>query len=137
MPMSITDRARTVILAEAEAVRLLSDRLDENFEAGVRLLLDCDGRVVTTGVGKAGAIARKLAATLSSTGSPALFLHPADAVHGDLGVVTPEDVVVALSYSGESDEITRLLPVLKRIGASTIAFVGNLNSSLAKAATVV
>ncbi len=131
------DRARRVICAEADAVRALADRIDSAFEESVGLLLECRGRVVTTGVGKAGAIARKLAATLSSTGTPALFLHPADGVHGDLGVVTSEDVVIVLSYSGESDEIIRLLPTLKRIGAKSIALVGNVKSSLANAATVV
>src|SRR6185369_7982471 len=98
MTISIIDRARMVINAESDAVRRLADRIDERFELAVRILLDCRGRAVTTGVGKAGAIARKLAATLSSTGTPALFLHPADAVHGDLGVVTPDDVVIVLSY---------------------------------------
>src|SRR5436309_7883083 len=125
----ILDRARRVLQAEAAAIRGLEQRLDGRFVEAVQMLVCCRGRVVTTGVGKAGAIARKLAATLSSTGTPALYLHPAEGVHGDLGVVTPEDIVMALSYSGESDEIVRLLPSLARIGATTIAFVASPESS--------
>jgi arabinose-5-phosphate isomerase len=130
-------RAKAVIRAEAAAVLALEERLDRQFSEAVELLLACTGRVVTTGVGKAGAIARKLAATLASTGTPALYLHPAEGVHGDLGVVTQDDIVIALSYSGESDEVIRLLPTLNRIGPKLIAFVGNLRSSLAQAATLV
>jgi arabinose-5-phosphate isomerase len=134
--MSVLERARTVLQAESDAIRALADRLDERFARAVELLLGCRGRVVTTGVGKAGAIARKMAATLASTGTPALFLHPAEGQHGDLGVVTPEDVVIALSYSGESDEVLRLLPALRRIGPCLIAMAGNPRSSLALAATL-
>lgn len=133
----ILDRARTVLQIEADAVRALLGRLGPEFTRAVGMLLGCDGRVVTTGVGKAGAIARKLAATLASTGTPALFLHPAEGVHGDLGVVTGEDVVVALSYSGESDEVVRLLPPLAQIGACIIALVGNPQSTLGRSAAVV
>jgi arabinose-5-phosphate isomerase len=129
-------KARGIIRAEAQALCAMSDRLDEKFLYAVEIILKCEGRVVTTGIGKAGAIARKVAATLASTGSPALYLHPAEGVHGDLGVVTPDDVVLALSYSGESDEITRLLPTLRRIGAPIIAMTGNEQSSLAKAAKI-
>src|SRR6266487_705572 len=109
---AVLRRARAVIEAEAEAIISLGSRLDSRFVTAIESLLDCRGRVITTGVGKAGAIARKLAATLASTGTPALFLHPAEGVHGDLGVVTGQDVVLALSYSGESDEVVRLLPSL-------------------------
>src|SRR5438128_4486507 len=116
--------ARDVLRMEAEAVAALADRVGEPFVRACRLVLECRGRVVTTGMGKAGAIARKLAATLASTGTPALFLHPAEGVHGDLGVVTAQDVVIALSYSGESDEVVRLLPTLRRIGATIIAVAG-------------
>src|SRR5579871_3837057 len=133
----ILERARKVLRVEAEAICALEDRLDERFTQAVDLLVGCRGRVVTTGIGKAGAIARKLAATLSSTGTPAHYLHPAEGVHGDLGVVTGEDVVIALSYSGESDEIVRLLSPLRRIGACLIALVGNPSSTLAAAATIV
>lgn len=133
----ILERARRVLRIEADAVRALTERLDGRFVEAVELLLNCPGRVITTGVGKAGAIARKLAATLSSTGTPAHYLHPAEGVHGDLGVVTRDDVVLALSYSGESDEVVRLLPTLNRIGACLVAMVGNPDSSLAKAASIV
>ncbi len=135
--MDILDRARAVIEAESAAIAALADRLDDRFAGAVDRLLTCKGRVVTTGVGKAGAVARKLAATLASTGTPALYLHPAEGVHGDLGVVTPDDIIIALSYSGESDEVVRLLPTLDRIGAFLIVFVGNPKSSLAAAADVV
>lgn len=134
---TIIERGRGVLAAESAALGVLADRIDSTFEQAVRLVLDCRGKRVTTGVGKAGAIARKTAATLSSTGSPALFLHPAEGVHGDLGVVTPDDIVLAFSYSGESDEVTRILPTLKRIGAPIIAFTGNAASSLGRAAEVV
>lgn len=137
MPMSVLERGKTVLLEEARAIAALAERLDDDFVRAAELLLECRGRVITTGVGKAGAVARKLAATLSSTGTPALFLHPAEGVHGDLGVVTAEDVVVALSYSGESDEVLRLLPSLRRICARVIAFTGNPASTLGAAAQIV
>ena len=136
MKSLILERARRVIEAEADAVRALTTRLNSDFEDMVKILLDCRGRVVTTGVGKAGAIARKITATLSSTGTPSLYLHPAEGVHGDLGVVSPDDVVIAFSYSGESDEISRLLPTLNRIGCTLFALTGNLTSTLAKAASM-
>lgn len=132
----IVERARKVLRAESEAIRALEERVDGQFVRAVEMLVGCRGRVVTTGVGKAGAIARKLAATLASTGTPALYLHPAEGVHGDLGVVTSDDLVLALSYSGESDEVVRLLPTLGRIGACIIALVGNRQSTLAQAAAV-
>ena len=135
--MTPIERGREVLRAEARAIEALAERLDAGFDEAVRALLTCKGRVVTTGVGKAGAIARKLAATLSSTGTPALYLHPAEGVHGDLGVVTPDDVVIALSYSGESDEIVRMLPALSRIGCYMIAFVASPASSLGRAAQLV
>lgn len=135
--MQILERGRRVIRTEAKAVADLADRLDQSFEQAVQIILNCEGRVITTGIGKAGAIAQKLAATFSSTGSPALYLHPAEGVHGDLGVVTGEDVVVALSYSGESDEILRLLPTIRRIGPTLIAIAGVRESSLAKVAQVI
>ena len=137
MTMEPLERGRTVLLAEAEAIADLARRLDDRFGQAVRLLLECRGRVVTTGVGKAGAIARKLAAPLSSTGTPALFLHPAEGLHGDLGVVTPDDVVIALSYSGESDEVVRMLPALSRVGPALVALVGCPDSSLGRAAHLV
>jgi arabinose-5-phosphate isomerase len=133
----ILERARKVLQIEADAVSALIERLGPEFTRAVSMLAGCGGRVVTTGVGKAGAIARKLAATLASTGTPALFLHPAEGVHGDLGVVTGQDIVLALSYSGESDEVVRLLPALGQIGACIIALAGNPDSTLAQAAAVV
>jgi arabinose-5-phosphate isomerase len=128
--------ARRVLQTEAAAILALVDRLDERFEAAVRLLLDCRGRVILTGMGKSGIICRKIAATLSSTGTPAFFLHPAEAIHGDLGVITNDDVVMALSYSGETGELLRLLEFIKRLGARLIAVTGDCNSTLGKAADV-
>jgi arabinose-5-phosphate isomerase len=129
-------QARKVLQTEAAAILALVDRLDDRFEQAVRILLDCRGRVLVTGMGKSGIICRKIAATLSSTGTPAFFLHPADAPHGDFGVLQAEDVVVALSYSGETDELLRLLETIKRIGARMIALTGDPSSTLAQAADV-
>ncbi len=128
--------ARKVLQTEAAAIQALVDRLGESFERAVRLLLDCRGRVIVTGMGKSGIICRKIAATLSSTGTPAFFLHPAEAIHGDLGVLQPEDVIVALSYSGETDELLRLLETIKRLGASLIAITGDCRSTLGQASDV-
>lgn len=130
-------RARAVIRMEADSIRSLADHLDPSFVQAAEAVLACQGRVITTGVGKAGAIARKVAATLASTGSPSLFLHPADGVHGDLGVVTRSDVVLAFSYSGESDEVSRILPTIRRIGAKLIAVTGKPESTLGQAAEIV
>ena len=131
------ERAREVLEIEAGAILALKDRLDERFDSAVQLITECKGRVVVTGMGKSGAIARKIAGTLASTGSPALFLHPAEGVHGDLGMVTSNDVVIALSNSGETDELSAILPVLKRIGAKLISLVGRPDSTLGKASDVV
>ena len=128
--------ARKVLQTEAAAVLALADRLDERFEQAVRLLLACRGRVIVTGMGKSGIICRKIAATLSSTGTAAFFLHPAEAFHGDLGVLQADDVIVALSYSGETDELLRLLETIKRLGARMVAITGDCNSTLARAADV-
>ena len=128
--------ARKVLQTEAEAILALVDRLDERFEDAVRILLDCRGRVIVTGMGKSGIIARKIAATLSSTGTPAFFLHPAEAIHGDLGVLQSDDVILALSNSGETDELLRLLETIKRLGARMIAMTGDCTSTLAQAADV-
>lgn len=128
--------ARRVLQTEAAAILALVDRLDERFELAVRLLRDCRGRVIVTGMGKSGIISRKIAATLSSTGTPAFFLHPAEAIHGDLGVITSDDVVVALSYSGETDELLRLLETIRRLGAKLIAVTGVVSSTLGQAADV-
>ena len=125
--------ARTIEI-ELEATRELLNRLDGNFASACERILQCKGRVVVMGVGKSGHIARKLAATLASTGTPALFVHPAEASHGDLGMITGDDVVIALSNSGSTEEILKLLPVLKRKGSPLIAITGKLESDLARAA---
>src|SRR3954467_8001908 len=136
--VSMGDRklARKVLETEAAAVLALADRLDERFDKAVDLLRECRGRVILTGMGKSGIICQKIAATLSSTGTPAHFLHPADAIHGDLGMIQADDVVVALSYSGETDEIIRLLEFIRRLGSKLIAITGAGKSPLAQAADV-
>ena len=128
--------ARKVLQTEAAAILALISRLDERFVRAVDLLLDCRGRVIVTGMGKSGIVCRKIAATLSSTGTPAFFLHPAEAVHGDLGVIQREDVVLALSYSGTTDEILRLLETIRRIGARLIVLTGHPELVLGQAADV-
>ena len=128
--------ARQVLEIEAAAVLALVDRLDDRFDAAVQILDACRGRVIVTGMGKSGIISRKIAATLSSTGTPAFFLHPAEAVHGDLGVVQGDDVVIALSHSGETNELLRLLEMIRRVGAQVICMTGAPDSSLARAADV-
>ena len=128
--------ARKVLQTEAAAILALVERLDDRFEQAVRVLLDCRGRVIVTGMGKSGIICRKIAATLSSTGTPALFLHPAEAIHGDLGVLQSDDVVVALSHSGETGEVLRLLETIKRLGARLVAITGDCESTLGRAADV-
>ncbi|MBI3048697.1 MAG: KpsF/GutQ family sugar-phosphate isomerase [Acidobacteria bacterium] len=130
------DLARRVLQTEADAILALIDRLDERFDRAVRILADCRGRVIVTGMGKSGIICRKIAATLSSTGTPAFFLHPAEAVHGDLGALQGDDVVVALSNSGETEELLRLLETIKRLGARLITLSGNPASTLAQASDV-
>ncbi len=128
--------ARSVLQIEADAVAALGARLDERFLAAVEIILQCRGRVAVSGIGKSGHIARKIASTLASTGTAAFFLHPAEASHGDLGMVDPEDVVIAISYSGESEELVRLIPALKRLGVKLIAFAGSATSTIAREADV-
>lgn len=128
--------ARKVLEIEAEAIRELIPRLNGDFEKAVDILFACGGRVVTTGMGKSGFIAQKLSATLSSTGTPSLFLHPAEAIHGDLGRIVKGDVVVAISHSGETDEIVALLPTIRRLGAPLVALTGVPASALATVADV-
>jgi len=144
--MSVTppiDAARVRQLAvdtlqiEAEAVAALAQRVDGGFVEAVRLLLACRGRAVVMGMGKSGHIGRKLAATLASTGTPAMFVHPAEASHGDLGMITAADAVLALSNSGESQELTAILPFIKRLGVPLIAFTGRADSTLGRHADVV
>jgi arabinose-5-phosphate isomerase len=121
---------------EAQAIQALSPRLDDSFLQAVHMLLQCKGRVVVSGMGKSGHIGHKIAATLASTGTPAFFLHPAEALHGDLGMITQQDVLLAISNSGETEELTRILPVVKRSSAKLIAMTGNPNSTLAALADV-
>lgn len=131
------NHAQDVLRMEAEAVLELVPRIDANFAAAVEMILQCPGRTVITGMGKSGIIGRKMAATLASTGTPSFYLHPAEGIHGDLGMVTAGDVVIALSNSGETGEVLNILPSLRRIGAKIIAMVGNDASTLAKNADVV
>jgi arabinose-5-phosphate isomerase len=130
------DLAREVLTTEAEAILRLRDRLDAAFVRAVDLLSACTGRVVWTGMGKSGIICRKLAATMASTGTPALFLHPAEATHGDIGMVAPGDVVVAVSNSGETEELVRLVEFLKRVGTSLISLTSRPESTLARNADI-
>lgn len=130
------DLAREVLRIEADAVQMLAARLDENFLRALDIILCCKGRVIVSGMGKSGHIARKIAATMSSTGTPAYFVHPGEASHGDLGMITSEDVIIALSYSGESQELMTIVPVIKRQGAKLVSMTGNPLSSLAMAADV-
>lgn len=128
--------ARKVLRTESDAILSLVDRLDGGFTGAVQLLYECRGRVILTGMGKSGIICRKIAATLSSTGTPAFFLHPAEAIHGDLGVIQANDVVVALSYSGETEELVRVLETIRRLGARLIAITADPRSTLGQAADV-
>ncbi|MFO0773307.1 MAG: KpsF/GutQ family sugar-phosphate isomerase [Nitrospiraceae bacterium] len=123
---------KRVLEIEARAITALLGRLDERFDRAVELLMGCRGKVVVTGMGKSGLIGHKIAATLASTGTPSFFLHPAEAIHGDLGMVTRGDAVVALSNSGETDEIVKLLPIIKRLGIPVVAMTGKPHSTLAK-----
>jgi arabinose-5-phosphate isomerase len=131
------ERAKKVLRIEAEAVATLIDRVDARFVQAVEMILHCKGRVVVTGMGKSGHIGKKIAATMASTGTPALFLHPAEGIHGDLGMVMRGDTVIALSNSGDTEEIVRMLPSLKRLDIKIIALTGNPESTLAKSSDVV
>lgn len=133
---SVLELARKVLAIEAEAVTGLISRLDQRFLDAVSLILACRGRVVVSGVGKSGHVARKIASTMASTGTPAFFVHAAEAGHGDLGMITRDDVVLALSNSGQSDELLTIIPMIKRQGAKLIALTGNPDSTLAKEADV-
>lgn len=128
--------AKRVLRIEAKALAELQERLDGRFEQAVELLLACKGRVVVTGMGKSGLIGRKIAATFSSTGTPSVFLHPAEALHGDLGMMMREDIVVAVSYSGETDEIVALLETIKRLGLRLVSLTGNARSTIAAASDI-
>src|SRR3990172_4774224 len=135
-PMTLT-RGRQVLEIEANAILALIDRLDQRFERALALLDQCQGRVVVTGMGKSGIIGRKIAATLASIGVPSVFLHPAEGIHGDLGMVSRGDLVIALSNSGETEELLKILPAIKRLGVPMISLTGNVDSMLAKNSDVV
>ena len=133
---SILEKARQVLRQEAECLHAAAERLDDSLIIAVDLILSAPGRVIVCGMGKSGHIGRKIASTLASTGTPAFFLHPSEAMHGDLGMVTDQDVILLLSHSGETEEITKLIPFLRRIGARVLAIAGNRESTLAKGADV-
>lgn len=135
--MDILEEAKDVLQQEAKGIENLIPKLDQNFVNAIHMIMESKGRVVVTGMGKSGHIARKISATLASTGTPAIFLHPGEAIHGDLGMVTGDDVVLAISKSGETREVLNMLPSLKRIGAKIIAIVGEHNSTLAKNSDVI
>ncbi len=132
----LVQRASRVLSIEAEAIQGLRERLDENFSRAIEILLHAPGKVIVTGVGKSGLIGRKIAATFASTGTPAFFLHPVEGMHGDIGMVRKGDVVIALSNSGETEEIVRILPLFKRLGLSLIALTGNPDSTVSRHADV-
>ncbi len=127
----IAEGQRTIAV-EAESLKDLGQRLDQNFARAVKMLSVCQGKVVVTGVGKSGIICRKIAATLASTGTPALFLHPTEGLHGDLGVLAKQDLVIAISYSGTTEELTKIIPAVKRQGLPLLALTGNMDSELAQ-----
>lgn len=136
-PERLLQRARQALDIESQAVNAVAGRLGVDFVKAAELTIGCRGKLVVTGIGKSGAIGRKLAGTFSSTGTPSLFLHPAEGVHGDLGAVTGQDVVLLLSYSGETDELIAIMPAIKRVGAGVISMVGNPGSTLGRYADVV
>ncbi len=133
---SYTDLGKAVLQAEAEAITALTTRIDHKFDTACEIILACKGRVVVTGMGKSGHIGNKIAATLASTGTPSFFMHPGEASHGDLGMITQQDTVIALSNSGETSEITTLLPLLNRLQVPLISMTGNENSTLADIADI-
>ncbi|MDQ1242995.1 MAG: arabinose-5-phosphate isomerase [Pseudomonadota bacterium] len=135
-PDPLIARGRRVLATEAQAVAALEGRLGEEFATACRIMLACEGRIVVTGMGKSGHVGSKIAATLASTGSPSFFLHPAEAIHGDIGMITAKDVVLALSNSGETSELLTILPVIKRLDVPLIALTGNGSSTLSRYATV-
>jgi arabinose-5-phosphate isomerase len=133
----IREKAKEVIRKEAEAVAALEKKIDDNFVRAVELILKCNGRVIVTGIGKSGIIGKKIAATLTSTGTAAFFLHPAEGIHGDLGMVQKNDVVIAITKSGGTDELYQLIPLFKRLGVPIITLTGNPDSSVAEKSDVV
>jgi len=134
---NIIESAREVFDIEAKSILRLKDNIGEEFDKAIEILYDCKGRVIVTGMGKSGLIGKKIAATMSSTGTPAYFLHPAESTHGDSGVITKNDVIIAISNSGETQELMNLLPLIKRFGCPMIGMTGNINSTLGKTSEVV
>lgn len=134
--MNIIDEARRVIRVEAQALSAMADRIDGSFERAIDMILGSSGRVIVSGMGKSGLVGQKIASTMASTGTPAFFLHPAEGIHGDLGMIMTGDVVIAISNSGETEEILKILPSIKRLGAHLIALSGNPSSNLARSSDV-
>jgi arabinose-5-phosphate isomerase len=134
--MTVIDEARRVILVEAQALTAMAERIDGSFERAINLILASSGRVIVSGMGKSGLVGQKIASTMASTGTPAFFLHPAEGIHGDLGMIMAGDVVIAISNSGETEEILRILPSIKRLGAPLVAMSGNPLSNLARSSDV-
>lgn len=134
--MNVIDEARRVILVEALALSAMAERIDDSFERAIDLILGSTGRVIVSGMGKSGLVGQKIASTMASTGTPAFFLHPAEGIHGDLGMIMKGDVVIAISNSGETDEILKILPSIKRLGAHLVAMSGNTTSNLARSSDV-
>ena len=134
--MNILEEAKRVLRVEAQSILELVERIDENFSQAVDLLYTCKGKVVLMGMGKSGLVGRKISSTFASTGTPSFFLHPAEGLNGDFGMLAKEDVIIAISYSGETRELLEVLPLIKRYGNRLITFTGNLNSNLAKAGDV-
>jgi arabinose-5-phosphate isomerase len=134
--MNVIDEARRVIRVEALALSVMADRIDDSFERAIDLILRSPGRVIVSGMGKSGLVGQKIASTMASTGTPAFFLHPAEGIHGDLGMIMTGDVVIAISNSGETEEILRILPSIKRLGAPLVAMSGNPASNLARSSDV-
>ena len=133
----ILETAKRVLKIEAESILNLIDKINDNFVRAVDLISTCKGKVVLTGIGKSGFISKKIASTLASTGTPAFFLHPAEGVHGDLGMLSPKDVVIVISNSGETDEVLQLIPLLKHMNLKIIIFTGNANSTLASRGDII
>lgn len=133
----IIEQVKEVLTIEAQAILDLAERVGPEFEKAVQIILDSKGRVILTGMGKSGLVARKISATLNSTGTPSLFLHPAEAIHGDLGMVTKEDIVLAISNSGQTAEINTILPIIRNMGAKIVSFTGCLDSPMALASDVI
>jgi arabinose-5-phosphate isomerase len=133
----VIEQVKEVLKIEAQGILDLVDRIGPEFEEAARMILGAKGRVILTGMGKSGLVGRKISATLNSTGTPSLFMHPAEAIHGDLGMVTKDDIVLAISNSGNTQEINKLLPIIKQMGTKIIAFTGGLNSPMARASDVI